>query len=62
MIFKRGCRNSFSINRSRGFNFLWFHGSEKLLFTAKLITKGERQNIKKIPHNILEKIKIGLNT
>ena len=53
------------------FNCPWFFGSEKLLFTIKLLLKLDRQKIKKIPHTILETIiskiilsnfcKIGLN-
>ena len=40
---------------SRYLTFGWFYGSEKLFFTTKLFIKRERQNIKKIPHNVLEK-------
>ena len=53
------------------FNFRWFFGSEKLLFTIELLTKLDQQKIKNISHVVLEIItlqiilynfcKIGLN-
>ena len=32
------------------FNFWWFHGSEKLFFTTKLLIKHEPQKFEKISH------------
>ena len=53
------------------FNFRWFFGSEKLLFTIELLIKLDQQKIKNISHVVLEIItlqiilynfcKIGLN-
>ena len=38
------------------FNFRWFFISEKLFFNIKLLSKPDRQKIKKIPHTVLETI------
>ena len=45
------------------FNFWWFHGSEKLFLTTKLLIKRKWQKIKKTISQIIQKnfCKIGLN-
>ena len=48
--YKTVCGNFLKITSLEIFNFRWIFGSEKLLFTTKLLIKLDRQKIKKTLH------------